>query len=374
MHDERDVARRAAPCLPARAAGQEVRPAAAVEQDDRLARVGQRLVRSGVKGPARLAHVDDLDRRQAGAVDARGQAHARQRVDRLGARRRAAGHQHCARLRGAALGHAARVVARIALVLVGRVVLLVDHDQAQPAHRGEHGRARADADARLPRPQPRPLVVALAGRELRVQDGDRVAEARDEARHDLRRQRDLGDEHDHAAAVREGLRGGPQVDLGLARPGDAVQQQPLARRGGDDRAQRRGLVGGQLRLRPRGADGDVQRARGARRAGRCSRARAPPAGAARGGRLRRSAAATRAARAGGRSGAPARRSPPTARPTARSWRACPSAAAGARARAPASSSTRPPSTARGRPARRAAAPRARGAGRQGRARRRRPAP
>ena len=137
-------------------------------------------------------------------------------------------------------------------------MLLVDHDQAEPPHRGEDGRARTDAHPRLPRPQPRPLVVALAGRELRMQDGDRVAEARDEARHDLRGQRDLGDEHDHSAAVREGLLGGPQVDLRLARAGDAVQQHPLARRGGHDRAQRRGLVGGQLRLRARGADGDVQ--------------------------------------------------------------------------------------------------------------------
>ena len=149
-------------------------------------------------------------------------------------------------------------------------MLLVDDDQPESAQRREDGRARADADPRLARPQPRPLVVALAGRELRVQDGDGVAEARDEARHDLRRQRDLGDEHDHPAAARERRRGGPQVDLGLARAGDAVQQQPLARRRGHDRAQRRGLVGGELaaaraRRRRRRA-----RARGARRAARCS--------------------------------------------------------------------------------------------------------
>ena len=218
----------------------------------------ERLVGARMQARAGLAHVDDLDRRQAGPVDARGQAQARERVDRLRARGRAAGHEDGAGLRGAALGHAARVVARVALVLVGRVVLLVDHDQAQPAHRGEDGRARADAHARLPRPQPRPLVVALARRELGVQDGDRVAEARDEARDDLRRQRDLGDEHDHAAAVRERVRRRPQVDLGLARPGDAVQQQPLARRGRRDRAQRRGLIAGELGLRARGADGHVQ--------------------------------------------------------------------------------------------------------------------
>ena len=292
-------------------------------------------------------------------------------MDRLGARGRAAGHQHGAGLRGAALGHAARVVARVALVLVGRVVLLVDHDQAQPAHRGEDGRARADADPRLPARSRthsswRSPAESFECRTATV--SPKRATKRDD---DLRGQRDLGDEHDHPAAVGEGLGGGPQVDLGLARPGDAVQQQPLARRGGHDRAQRRRLVGGQLRLRRARRRRGRAAARGARRAGRCSRARAPPAGAARRDRLRRSAAARRAARAGGRSGARARRSPPTARPTARSWPACPSAAAAARARAPASSSTRPPSTARGRRARRAAAPRARAAARPGRARSRR---
>ena len=230
VHDERDVARRAAPRAPARAAGQEVRPAAAVEQDDRLARVGQRLVGERVQRALRRAHVDDLDRRQRRAVDAPGQAQARERVHRLGARRRAAGDEHGAGLRGAALGHAARVVARVALVLVGRVVLLVDDDEADVAHGREDRRARPDAHARLPRAQPRPLVVALAGGELGVKDGDGVAEARHEARHDLRRQRDLGHEHDHPAAVGEHRRGRLQVDLGLARAGDAVQQQPLAGR------------------------------------------------------------------------------------------------------------------------------------------------
>ena len=98
------------------------------------------------------------------------------------------------------------------------------------------------------------------GRELGVQDRDGVAEAVDEARDDLRRQRDLGHEHDRAAALGERRRGGLQVDLGLARAGDAVQQQPrrIARR---DRRLDLGeggrLVGGQLRLRAPRADGGV---------------------------------------------------------------------------------------------------------------------
>ena len=80
-------------------------------------------------------------------------------------------------------------------------MLLVDDDQAEPLDRREDGRARPDADARGAGAQAAPLVVALAGRELGVQDRDGVAEAVDEAADDLRRQRDLGDEHDDAAVV-----------------------------------------------------------------------------------------------------------------------------------------------------------------------------
>ena len=71
------------------------------------------------------------------------------------------GEQHGAGLPGAALGDVAGVVARVALLLVGRVVLLVDHDQSEVGDRREHRRARPDAHARLPPAQPQPLVAAL---------------------------------------------------------------------------------------------------------------------------------------------------------------------------------------------------------------------
>ena len=139
-------------------------------------------------------------------------------------------------------------------------MLLVDDDEPDVGDRREDRRARADADLRLAGAQPVPLVAALPGRELGVQDGDGVPEAVDEARDDLRRQRDLGHEHDRAAPLGERRGGGLQVDLRLARAGDAVQQQArrIARRdrrldlGEGDR-----LVGGQLRLRPPRADGGV---------------------------------------------------------------------------------------------------------------------
>ena len=51
---------------------------------------------------------------------------------------------------GPVLGHRAGVVARVALVLVGALVLLVDDHQADVRQRREHGRARPDS-TRAPR-------------------------------------------------------------------------------------------------------------------------------------------------------------------------------------------------------------------------------
>ena len=103
-------------------------------------------------------------------------------------------------------------------------MLLVDHDQREVADRGEDGRARADADERLPVAQPQPLVAALAGGEGRVQDRDPVAEAGPEPGDRLRREADLGDEDDRPPSALERRLDRGEVDLGLARPGDAVKE------------------------------------------------------------------------------------------------------------------------------------------------------
>ena len=199
----------------------------------------------------------------------------------LRARRRAAGDQQRAAPRSALGSDVARVVAGVALVLVGGVVLLVDHDQPQLRDRREDRRARPDADARLALAQAPPLLVALPGCHPRVQDRDRLAEAGAEASHDLRRQRDLRDHHDRPAALRERLLRRAQVDLGLARAGDAVQQHPPRLRRGALRA----------RAAPRAAAP-------ARRAGRAessgARAAAEPTARWRGGSTRAAPAAAQA--------------------------------------------------------------------------------
>ena len=149
--------------------------------------------------------------------------------DALRPRGGAAQQQQRSAALGALGGDVAGVVARVALVLVGGVVLLVDDDQPEILDRREHGRARADADPRLALAQAPPLLVALGRAQLRVQHRDGVAEAFDEAPDDLRGQRDLRHEHDRAASLLQRGRGGAQVDLGLAGAGDAVQQPPARR-------------------------------------------------------------------------------------------------------------------------------------------------
>ncbi len=128
-------------------------------------------------------------------------------------------------------------------------MLLVDDDQAEVLDRREHGRARAHAYPRLALAQPAPLGVALARAKPRVQHRDGVAEAFDEAPDDLRSQSDLRHQHDRAAALLERGGGGAQVDLGLAGPGDAVQQPLLGRsrrQRRDQRLQHGLLVGREL--------------------------------------------------------------------------------------------------------------------------------
>ena len=76
-------------------------------------------------------------------------------------------------------------------------MLLVDDDQPEVARIGaktaERGPTQTRASPRAAAPTRR---SARPARELGVQDRDGVAEARDEARDDLRRQGDLGHEHD----------------------------------------------------------------------------------------------------------------------------------------------------------------------------------
>src|SRR5829696_3564943 len=125
---------RALPGVAAGAAGEVGRPAAPVDQQNGLAPLSrdliERLARRRVKRTAdATAHVDDLHRWQSPAVDAAGQLQALELMPALGPRRGRAADEHGADIGGPPPCDLARVVARVALLLVGGIVLLVDHDQ-----------------------------------------------------------------------------------------------------------------------------------------------------------------------------------------------------------------------------------------------------
>ena len=72
-----------------------------------------------------------------------------------------------------------------------------------------------------------PLIVPLAVGQSAVLDRDAGAESLPERGRDRRRQRNLGDEHDHAAAAAAHDLREPEVDLGLAAAGHAAQERDL---------------------------------------------------------------------------------------------------------------------------------------------------
>ena len=109
-------------------------------------------------------------------------------------------------------------------------------------HRREDGGARADRDPGLSRCDSLPLVAPFRVAQRRVENGDPVAEARAEAADRLRRERDLRYEHDRAATALESDLARTQVDLGLAAPGRAVEQERTAAVEGADDADERSLL------------------------------------------------------------------------------------------------------------------------------------
>ena len=97
------------------------------------------------------------------------------------------------------------MVAEALLVLVGGVVLLVDHDDSEVLERSEERAARTHRDGRIARAQALPLLEALARAESAVQDRHPVSEAGPQPRHELVRQGDLRHQQQRLAAPVERL-------------------------------------------------------------------------------------------------------------------------------------------------------------------------
>ncbi len=228
MERERDVAVQAAAGDAARAAVERGRDAAPVEQEDRLAAVLRKPAELGEERRRErigrlLAQVDDADRGHR-RRDPAAELEPLECLPRLRPRRRRAEDRDRSLERGPLRRDGAGVVARVRLLLVRGVVLLVDADHAERRERREHGRAGADDDGRLAGDDPLALVATLGLREAGVEQRDPVSEARAEAADRLRRQRDLGHEHDRAAARGERGLARADVDLGLAAAGRAGEE------------------------------------------------------------------------------------------------------------------------------------------------------
>ena len=151
--------------------------------------------------------------------------------------------------------HVAGVIMHAIFLLVSLVVLLVDDDEAEIGVGQKQRRARANDDGHLAVGDCLPGARAAARRQLRMPFRRPHAEPRGEAVEELRGQRDLRhqDQALPPGADRVGHR--LEIDFGLARAGDAVEQRHRIAALGDGCFQLRGgggLIGGEIR------DGEIR--------------------------------------------------------------------------------------------------------------------
>ena len=147
------------------------------------------------------------------------------------------------------------------LLLVGALVLFVDDDQPEIGEGQEQSRPRADDRVRFAARHGPPQPLALAGRDCRVPLGWPRAEAGGEAIEELRRQRDLRQQHQSLPTGAQGRGDRLEIDFGLARASDAFEQDRPRRTRFNRSLQR--LCGGALVGRQRqGGDIGIERRRG----------------------------------------------------------------------------------------------------------------
>ena len=262
--DQPRVAVRAVEAEAAGAAERERRVAAAIEKQQRLLTALQRGLHDAGKprrdeAPARRAFALQVDRLDRGLVlpaealrEREPPVAAAPRVHhRLDRRRRRGEHDRNVRDACAHHRHVARVVVHAVFLLVDGVVLLIDHDQAEVRVGQEQRRARADHHVHLARRDRVPGARALACAELRMPFGGPHAEALREAVEELRGERDLRHQDQRLAALADRLGDRLEIDLGLARAGDAVEQvdrEAAVRDGAAQDVGRHALRAGQLGL------------------------------------------------------------------------------------------------------------------------------
>ena len=164
-------------------------------------RAGEALAKRDFAVAAELDHVPALDRRRRGRQDDRD-------VLELPAHDRAV----------------AGVVLDAVFLLEAWLVRLVDDDQAEVRVGEEQRGARADRDRRFAAGDPAPGAAALGRAQVRVPSHRRAAEASLEALQERLGQRDFRQEHERLLPLPEAFRDRLEIDLGLARAGDFVEQ------------------------------------------------------------------------------------------------------------------------------------------------------
>ena len=201
------------------------------------------------------SHVHQPHRRQGPAPDPFGQAQqggggCRPLAGLPGVQGRggAAEHEPGATATGPVPGHIPGVIAgHGAVLLIGTVVLLIEHDQAQVADRQEHRRAGSHhhkgRPIRLEAAAPGGDALALAATAVKFGHGR--AKSLAAAIQQLGHQADFGGQEQHPLARRQAIGGRLQIHLGFASTGDAPEQQALSRRRAANLIQGGGLGGGE---------------------------------------------------------------------------------------------------------------------------------
>ena len=125
--------------------------------------------------------------------------------------------------------HVAGVIGDAFILLVGRLMLLIDDDQAQVGEGQEQRRPGAGHHAHVAFRRAAPDPRAAARRQAGMPFRRAVAEARGESVEKLRRERDFRHQDQSLATLAQSLGDRLEIDLGLAGAGHAFKQDGLER-------------------------------------------------------------------------------------------------------------------------------------------------
>jgi hypothetical protein len=120
--------------------------------------------------------------------------------------------------------HVAGVVTHAVFLLVGGIVLFIDNNQAEIGVRQKQSRARADHDAHFAVGDGTPGARAQPRRQFGVPLRRPRTETRGKAVEKLRGQRNLRHQDQALPTAPDRVRHGLEIDFGLSRTGDAVEQ------------------------------------------------------------------------------------------------------------------------------------------------------